>query len=276
MDRLIQYGQQLADLVHHYVPAGAIPPALPTAVVVLIFGVGLCVLGAKLARWSVTIVLAVVGLTLGLRLSQQVDLSTPLCALFGALLLGGFTFYFHRFIVGIFTGVFLASVAFSFVSAEYVLPHWQDFDRVERPVIGAVEDFHPGTGVGNEALSAGWDKLEEYGSRFGSYLIEKEPRIKSYAAVSVIVAGLAGVAMGIFFCRFTLILFTAAFGTSLIGSGLAALGSYYGMDLAQTFRGSPELTAGALAAFFLVSVVLQTMLTRPEPAPAASKKKSDD
>lgn len=276
MDRFTAYAQQLAEVVQHLVPASALPPALPTAIVTLIFGVGICVLGAKLARWFTTVLIAVAGLMGGLWLSQRLGFSAPLSALIGALLLGGAAYVFHRLLVGLFTGAFLATVAFSVLSAETVIPHLVEFDKTNSPpMVVTVEDFHPGPSVVRpDAFAAGWDQARDYAQRFGEYLVAQEPNIKRNAALYVIGAGLLGVAMGLFLCRLTLILFTAAAGTSLIGSGLAVLGAYLGMDVTAACQSRPEMSAIALAAFFIVSVVLQAVLTRPEPGTAPAKAKS--
>jgi hypothetical protein len=68
--------------------------------------------------------------------------------------------------------------------------------------------------------------------------------------------------MGIFLCRITLILFTAAFGTSLIAAGMAMLGRHVDVDMLALCQQRPEMSAASLASFFFFSIILQAMLTR--------------
>ena len=275
MDKFADYTEQLVSLVRHYVPAEAIPPAFMTAVIALMFGIVLCVLGAKLSRWFLALTLAVGGLIAGMSLGHGLGLSAPMFALFGALLAGGAGYRFYRILVGLFTGMFLATTAFSVLSAQTIVPRLVEFDRTERAPIVVVEDFHPGPDFGqSQVASASWDRLDEYAQQFWSYLIEREPNVEKYAVGCVFAAGLLGVLMGVFLSRLTLILFTAAFGTSLIGTGLLLLGSHLGMDLYETSQNRPEMSLAALGSFFIVSIVLQTMLTRPEPAPAPAPAKA--
>ena len=270
MDQFADYARQLTELVHHHIPAQAIPPAVPTAVVALVFGVGICVLGAKLARWFITVFFAVGGLMAGLKISQCYGYPPPLTALIGGAAVGTVGYVLHRLWVGIFTATFLATVAFSVLSTQVVFPHLVEFDKTEREVV--VDEFHPGP---EAAAQASWEHFDDYLERFGEYLIEREPLVKRHAALCVLGAGLLGLLMGIFLCRLTLILFSAALGMSLIGSGIAVLGSCLGMEVYQTCQQRPEMSAIALASFFLVSVVLQAALTRPEPAgPPAPKRAS--
>ncbi len=84
MELLAGYIHEISELVHQHVPSEVIPPAMPTGVLALVFGVGICVLGAKLARWFITILFAVAGLVLGLSVSRAFGLSPELAALVSA------------------------------------------------------------------------------------------------------------------------------------------------------------------------------------------------
>ena len=269
MEQYTDYAQQLVELVRHYVPPSAIPPALPTAVVALIFGVGVSVLGAKLARWFITIFFAVGGLVAGLKISQCYGFPPPVTTLLGGAAVGAVGFILHRLWVGLFTATFLAVVAFSVLSSQVAFPRLLEFDKAEREAI--VEEFHPGPS--GEVAEESWQRLRDYSDRFGAYLIEREPMFEKHAGVCVVGAGVLGLLMGVFLCRLTLILFTAALGMSLITSGIGVLSSYLGMDVYQICQQRPEMSAIALASFFLLSVVLQAALTRPEPAARPAPKR---
>jgi hypothetical protein len=272
MDQLAQYAQQIADLLRQHAPNGTLPPVAPTAIVALIFGVGICVLGAKLARWLITVAFAVGGLAAGLRLGGYFGVAPMYSSLVGAAMLGAVGFMMHRLWVGLFTGAFLASVAFGVLSTQVALPHLSEFEAQQRAAIAQTEvtQFEPGP-VG-DAVQAGWDRLIDYGKDFFQFVSSKHPAVEKWGPVSIIVAAGFGLLMGIFLCRSTLILFTAAFGTSLIGSGMTMLGGQFEIDMLKLFQERPGMSALALGAFFVFSVVLQTMLTRPDGGSSAPAK----
>jgi MFS family permease len=264
--------QTLVQFLQHNLPAEAVPPALPTGIVALLFGVTLCVLGAKLARWFVAVSFVVLGLLGGLTLSRMTGLSPLMCALFGGISAGGLGFALHRLLVGGFAAVFLAGLAFSVFSTEKVLPHLQEFERM-REIPAGVQNFQPGPP--SDIAASSWNQFNAYCKQFGDYLVDKEPNVRKYAIVLVLGAGLAGLLMGIFLCRLTLILFTAAFGTSLIASGLSMAGPALNVDVYSMSQNRPALSALSLGAFFVASILLQAALTRPEMAPPVARRVED-
>ena len=140
MDQLALYAQKLNELVHQHIPADGLPATLPTAVATLVFGVAICVLGAMLARWLITVVFAVGGLVAGLSLGGHVDIAPLVLALLGAAALGTLGYALHRLWVGVATGAFLASVAVGVLSTQMVLPHLDEF-RQQQNVAAALVDI---------------------------------------------------------------------------------------------------------------------------------------
>lgn len=259
----------LIDFLRTNLPSEAVPPVLPTGIVALLFGVTLCVLGAKLARWFIAVSFVVIGLLTGLSISRATGLSPLMCSLFGGVAVGGVGFALHRLFVGGFAAMFLAAVALSVFSSEKVLPRFEEFRQTHAAPV-EVHDFRPGPP--SDMAASSWDQFRSYARSFGDYLTEKEPNIRRYAMLYVLGAGLLGLLMGIFLCRFTLILFTAAFGTSLIASGLTMAGPAFKVDVYQLSQSAPGLSALGLGAFFLASVLLQASLTRAALPPPASRK----
>ena len=270
MDRLAELARQLVDLVQQHVPADAIPPTVPTAVVLLFFGVGVSVLGAKFARWFITVFFAVGGLVAGLAVSQRMGISPPFTALVGCVVIGGLGYSLYRCLVGLGAGVFLTIVAFSVLSVQMVVPHLDQFPNWTGPVpvAAATEE---GVGTAEQAIEATWEQLKVDLHEFGNYIIQREPNLERYAGWAVAVAGIVGFLMGVFFCRMTLIVFCAAFGTFLITSGICLLQP----NVLQTQSFSPEMSSLTLLSFFAVSLVLQAILTRPEPVLVPVARESD-
>jgi len=274
MDQLANYAQQLAELFRLHAPDNVVSATLPTAVFTLAFGVGICVLGAKLARWFITVVFAVGGLVAGFSMGGHFNLAPLVVALIGAGALGGLGFVMHRLWVGLATGLFLATVAFGVVSTKMVLPHVEEFRQQQvETAKQEVTNFEPGP-VG-DVVKTGWDEFWKMGDKFSAFILQKEPDVRKYGVITVIVAAGLGLLMGIFLCRLTLILFTAAFGTSLIGSGMAMLGRHVEVDMFQLCQERPDMTAAALACFFVFSIILQTLLTRKGASTASAAAKSD-
>lgn len=261
--------QTALDILRHNMPE-ALRLALPTGIIALIFGVTLGILGAKLARWFIAVSFVVLGLMAGLGMSRATNLSPFMCAIFGGLVVGGIGFALHRLLVGAFAGVFLAGVALSVFSTEKILPHLPDFKQSLQVVPAGVEDFPPGPPA-TEAAAESWTRVKSVARQFGEYLVAKEPNVRKYGALIVLGAGLVGLLMGIFFCRLTLVLFTSAFATSLIATGLAMVGPAFGVDVYALSRSQPLLSAGGLAACFIILLILQSSLTRPAAPPPARK-----
>jgi len=269
MDQLAQYAQQLADLYGQNAPK--LPASLPAAVMTLVFGVAICVLGAKLARWLITVAFAVGGLVAGLSLGGRVDLAPLVTALLGASALGAIGFTLHRLWVGLATGAFLATVAFGVVSTQMVFPHVNEF-REQQLVAAQADPSRDQAGAVGEAMNAGWDQFWGMTDSFKQFVAEREPNLQKYGVIAVLFAAALGLLMGIFLCRLTLILFTAAFGTSLIAGGMAMLGHHVEVDMFTLCQQRPDMSALALGAFFVFSIILQTLLTRGgDKAPAAAK-----
>ncbi|NOX58845.1 MAG: hypothetical protein GXP29_08310 [Planctomycetes bacterium] len=268
MQRYAEYASQLFNVFKEHLPVEVMATQIPTGAVAMLLGVSICVLGAKLSRWFVAIVFASTGLILGMQISKSYDWPFPVTALVSSLVVGGVGYSLHRFLVGLFAGLFLSSVAFSLVSSQMVLPHLPEFEQVEQSQrTPANLEFQPGPAAG--AIESGWASLSSYAVRFWTYMDKQQPNLRLHAVGWSVGAGLVGLLMGLFLNRLTLILFTAAFGTVLISGGMFVMAKGMGMDMLQATRARPSVSALAIGSFFIVSVLLQSALTRKTPAPAA-------
>ncbi|HNO79323.1 MAG TPA: hypothetical protein PKN33_14835 [Phycisphaerae bacterium] len=268
MNEYANYASKLFEVFRQHLPSEVMATQFPAAIVAIVIGVGVCVLGAKLARWLITIIFASAGMVCGLGLGKALGFSSPISALGGGLALGGVGFSLYRFWVGLMAGAFLSAVALGIVSSQLAFPHLSEFDELQRSSHSAeeVRDFQPGPS--DNVLESGWDKLEAYGKRFWDYLNQQESSIRLQTVGWGVGAGLVGMLMGLLLSRITLIVFTAAFGTILISGGIYVLGNRMGMDMLQATRERPAMSGLAILSFFIVSIALQTALTRKE-APAS-------
>jgi len=71
-----------------HAPTDALRGAVPAALIFLVAGVGLSVLGAKLARFGITSAFVGLGGVLGFRFGQEMGFQPLICALVGAFLVG--------------------------------------------------------------------------------------------------------------------------------------------------------------------------------------------
>ncbi|GJM26384.1 MAG: hypothetical protein DHS20C16_27990 [Phycisphaerae bacterium] len=268
MNEMTNYISTLFDVFKQHLPSEVIATQFPAAIVAILMGVGVCVLGAKLARWFITIIFASAGMVCGLGLGKALGFSSPISALGGGLALGAVGFSLHRFWVGLMAAAFLSSVALGVVSSQSAFPRLSEFNDLEQKsqIVTEVQDFQ--LGPSENALQSGWDKLDAYGDRFWEYLNKQDSSLKLKVVGWGVGAGLVGLLLGLLLSRITLIVFTAAFGTLLISSGVYVLGNGMGMDMLQATRDRPAMSGLAILSFFVVSVALQTALTRKE-APAS-------
>src|SRR3990172_3062483 len=81
--------EQARLFVVQHAPTDALRGAVPAALVFLVAGIGLSVLGAKLARFGVTSAFVVLGGVLGSRFGQGMGFQPLICVLGGAFLMGG-------------------------------------------------------------------------------------------------------------------------------------------------------------------------------------------
>ncbi len=268
MQKYTEFASTLFDVFRQHLPSEVIDTQFPAAIVAILIGVGVCVLGAKLARWFITIIFASAGMICGLGLGKALGFSSPISALGGGLALGGVGFSLYRFWVGLLAGLFLSSVALGIVSSQTAFPRLTEFNNLQQSTEPSVElqDFQVGSS--QATLESGWDQLEAYGERFWAFLNKQDESLRLKIVGYGVGAGLVGLLLGLLLSRITLIVFTAAFGTLLISSGIYVLGNGMGMDMLQATRERPGMSGLAILAFFVVSVVLQTALTRKE-APAS-------
>jgi hypothetical protein len=271
MNGYANYVSTLFDVIKQHLPSEVIATQFPAAIVAILIGVGVCVLGAKLARWFITIIFASAGMVGGLGLGKALGFSSPISALGGGLALGAVGFSLYRFWVGLLAGAFLSSVALGIVSSQTAFPRLSEFNELNQKTqtVEEVRDFQPGPsenllGPSGNVLQSGWEKLEDYGSRFWDYLNQQDSSLRLKIVCWGVGAGLVGLLLGLLLSRLTLIVFTAAFGTLLISSGIYVLGNGMGMDMLQATRDRPGMSVLAILSFFVVSIALQTALTRKE------------
>jgi len=274
MDHLADFAQQISSIIQQHVPQSAIPPWWFAAGVGLTAGVALCVLGAKLARWCIVVILAGLGIAGGVGADTYLGISPLACGLVGGIFGGGVGYFFHRLWVGLFSAAFLATAVIGIYSSQSVAPHLVEFDHAYQVTESATADFHVGPGYDQPNID--WRHFENYVSRFQTYLQEKSPNVQRYLTLWALAAGIGGFVLGALFSRLILIVFTSACGSVLVAGGVALLAQAGGLDIYQTLEQRPGISGLGVVMFFVVSVVLQVMLTRSGVEAPVKASKSDD
>ncbi len=85
-------------------------------------------------------------------------------------------------------------------------------------------------------------------------------------------AGLFGLLLGLFAVRFTLVAVTSLVGTLMISAGAIGLAQQWQPQMYEAVLNHPQALGIAGGTFLLGSIILQTLLTRPDKAATAPAK----
>lgn len=273
MNAASEYLERVRLLVEQHAPQDvALPMMAMGAVAFIVMGLGMSVLGAKLARISLTFSLAIAGLAGGVYLTRFVDVPIGLAGLLGAGVFGVLGFVLHRLWVGVATGMMFMVVLNSTYGANTLGPQFEAFQLshgampsllVEKPL------------PSNESIRvAGVNPVfGEWVGGFWEFARARDESGVHKLALMTACAGTLGLVLGLLAVRFTLVTVTSLVGTLLISSGAVTLVQQWQPDLYQAGLAHPQAIGVACASFLLGSLVLQTLLTRPD-KPAAAKSKS--
>ncbi|MGB0716787.1 MAG: hypothetical protein ACPGXK_12970, partial [Phycisphaerae bacterium] len=187
---------------------------VPAACLGLIFGVGISVLGAKLARPAFVLGFAAVGGVLGAQFAQFAELSTPVCALISSALVAFVGYLTFRLWVGVGVAVVLGSLAyggFGLVNLLPLVPEFHDAEVTAMTTPGgdstSGSDAQTGANASGNGGSAGFsvpaprvatenvlDGLRELGQKFWTFANQQQPKLGKYAQA----IGLGTLIVGIF------------------------------------------------------------------------------
>lgn len=263
LSTLIDHAQALAA---QHTPADVLNEAVPLAVMLLIGGVGLSVLGAKMARVASTFAFAGTGAIAGAYFARQSGFPLAVCIGGGGLLFGVIGYQTMRFWVGMLTAAVLASLALGAYGYQRVVPHVAEFEQSMR------ESANDGDFVFSvpspEAQQAYRDRTpKQWVQQFWAFATARDGTLEQGARTIGIVAILTGLCLGVVAMRWALILSTAFLGTGLVTAGMSTLVSHYWHgQVYQAFSARPAVFGAIIGGFCVSSLIVQTALTRPAPA----------
>ncbi|MHC5111435.1 MAG: hypothetical protein ACYTHJ_16330 [Planctomycetota bacterium] len=255
---------------------------VPTASLVLIGGIAISVLGAKLARPAFIMAAAVIGAGVGLAFAERSGYSVPLSILVSAGLVAAVGYMTFRLWVGVGVMLMLASLTFGGFGVRNLLPLLPAFEESYQATLVTAPSATPtaGGGTGSEAsaeeiatvsfsipsaqaqMESASRAVSELGQRFWSFATEKQPNLSQQAQALGIGTLIVGLFFGVLAVRWSLVLSTSLGGTLLVMSSVLALLSQFSASTYQTLTSSPVAVGITTGGFFLTSVILQALLTR--------------
>lgn len=271
MSGLSQILEQASRFAEQHVPAEAVEPVVPAAILIVAAGVVISVLGAKLIRPTLTAGFGVGGALAGGQFAYLTGLPAPVTVIVAGVLAGGIGYFLHRLWVGVGAAIVLAGIAVAVFGYFRILPEVDTFQPAgTAPTAeGPAADF--------ELLDPGQQEAylqqspEKWARQFWTHLTSRQPHVETRLGTIAAAAGLLGLLLGAILTRPTLIMYTSLVGTSLVALGLTVLTARLDPELYRSALDHPRLLAGAGAGLLLLSLVLQGRLYRHPPAPPPSQ-----
>ncbi len=275
MEQVASILEQLRIFTIQHAPGGMPTGAIPVAVVLLVAGIALSVMGAKFARFGLTSAFVVAGGVLGDRFAHTFGFPWPVCVAVGAIIIGLIGFQTFRLWVGVAVAMLVSVLVVSGISANRVLPHLTEYADTSSPVFGHT----PPLGE-NEFLIPTPAEQSAYMNRdpqtwfsnFWKFLTARDPSVALNTQALAILTALGGLCVGLVAVRPSLIISTSLIGTGMVVSGALTLLSNSVPSAYTSFQNNPRLIGLGVAAFLATSLLLQTMLMRkstvggPKPA----------
>jgi hypothetical protein len=270
MSRILE---QASRFVEQQLPPEAIQPVVPAAILLIIAGVLVGVLGARLIRPGLTAIFGIGGALAGGQCAHATGLPMPVTVIISGLVAGGIGYALYRLWVGVGAAMVLAGIAVSVFAYQRIAPEVETFES--SGVTAAVGDEAAKFAVldPDEQQDYLTHSPEKWARQFWTHLTGRQSGIGRRLAAIAGAGGLLGLLLGVILTRPTLILYTSFVGTSLVAGGLAVLAARLDVELYRSALASPGLLTGAMASLLLTSLVLQARLYRPPPASPPSQPK---
>jgi len=241
--------------------------AVPISIVSLVIGIGLSVLGAKLAKPGVTLLSAIVGGLVGVWFADAARVSQPVGGVIGGLMgvamFGTIAHLTFRIWVGVAAAVVLASLSLGTFGKQRILPHYADFASTDmRTAVDSVGFAVPTAEERNVYLER---TPREFAQQFWAFVNERDLTVELDGKLVAVAAAVAGLFLGVVAVRWMLILSTSIIGTVLVATGITALFDACFPGFYAALERNPDVTGMGIGAFLVTSLILQTLLTRKAP-----------
>ncbi len=264
--------EHVRDFVVHSVPPGMQERAVVVAAVFLAVGIGLSVLGAKLARPVLTVFVASVGGLAGVFFARNAGFHEPVGQVIGGAvgmaMFGTVALLTFRIWVGVITALVLSTIALGSFGYDRLAPHVAEFEGVVKSstVDGGQKYVIP---TPAEQQSYRDRTPGQWAQEFWTFATGKDANLGVHSRLVGTGALAIGLFLGVVAMRWMLILSTSAAGTLLVTSGVATLVAHAVPGSYQAFARHPGILGMGIGAFMVTSLILQTLLTRKAPAEKA-------
>ncbi len=251
-------------LVEH-APTDFLRGAVPAALVFLVAGIGLSVLGAKLARFGITSAFVALGGVLGARFGQEMGFHPFICVLGGGFLIGVIAYQTFRLWVGVGAAIVFSSLVLGTFGYQRVVPYVAEFHQVaQQPAIQSPITMKVPTPLEQQAYRERTPR--QWAEEFWAFVTARDANVARNTKALATVALLTGLCMGIVAVRWALILATSLVGTVLVTTAAATLLTRSVPESYQAFQNNPSLVGVGVGGFLVTSLILQTMLSRRSPS----------
>lgn len=282
MDDISQLGEQARMFFEHHVPAEVTMPlfiAMPIGLIVV--GLGLAVLGAKMAKPALAVAFTLAGVVGGgLVLGAATGVAPGIGMLIGGLVCGVTGYMLHRLWVGLAAAILISTLAGVGFGAQSLLPALQAYD-VEFPHMAAADANHftvPEKDREAKIFSTEFQQWVEdsgdWGLGFWKHASASNTRLTRFLPMVAFGAGLVGLVLGLLAPRLMMISLTSVIGVAFMMSGSTVLTHRFEPVLYASAVGHPRAMGMACGALLLGSLILQTLLTRSDKPKSKKQDKS--
>jgi hypothetical protein len=264
MDQIRAEIEPLLELVRYHLPPELLDHALIAAGVGGLIGLVLALWGVRLFRSGLVLAFVAGGVFVGLAGNQWLNLGQWFCAICGGLVFGALGFVLYRLWVGVGWAALLVCVGLSVFGHNQAWPYWDSFSEARlADTILADEGFQPPT-VGEQRSFNEPDPMQVF-REFGGYLEDNVPNIRRNALVTVSLAGVLGLLMGLLAVKFTVVLATAFLGVSLLAGSVGYFLSRFEPQVLDRVMSRPAAVWAGLGIAVLVFMMVQYFQTRLRP-----------
>ncbi|MBI4716197.1 MAG: hypothetical protein HY763_00170 [Planctomycetes bacterium] len=264
---------QVRLFMEQQLPTDPLTRAIPLALMLLVAGVALSVLGAKLAKPGIAVAFAGLGAMVGVAFGRDSALPTPLCALVAAAMMGAVGHLTFRLWVGLGTAAVFTLLTWGAFGYRNVLPYAAEFQgRSSSPAqVQSEMGVMPLPVPGVEQLDR---TPRQWAEDFWSFVAAKDAGVERDARMLGTAAMLTGLFLGVIAVRWMAILSTSLVGTALVVSGVGTLLTQLVPGVYQAVTAGPTILGIGVGGFLVTSLIIQTLITRKAPAaePASSGK----
>ncbi len=272
MDGVGQFFEHARTLVEHHAPQDMTVPVLTSIAACLVsVGLGVSVLGARLARGSLTLGLCLAGIASGFAVSVSTGMPQAVAVPLGGLVFGVLGFVLHRLWVGLAAGTALILVLSGTYGVHSLSPQVEAYRQSAGPMPAAFSEGLTFADAGPDAEYIAPEFKQWVGGLWDNVRGNERRSLRKLALINGCL-GLFGLILGLLAVRLTLVTMTSLVGTGMILAGAVPLIQTWQPDLYQTGIEHPEAVGISCGVFLLASFVLQFLLTRPDKKAAPAPK----